>query len=105
LRFFGKISYGLYLIHVLIFVRYDDNVPHISNPALRHFLQEWLVRFVLAGGISILIAWLSRTFYEERFLQMGRGTKPKALGPLEPDATQEKVLPASPPATTESTPA
>lgn len=105
LRFFGNISYGLYLIHVLIFVRYDDNVPHISNPALRHFLQEWFVRFVLAGGISILIAWLSRTFYEERFLKMGRGSKPKTLGPLVPDATQEKVLPVSPPATTESTPA
>jgi peptidoglycan/LPS O-acetylase OafA/YrhL len=102
LRFFGNISYGLYLIHVLIFVRYDDNVPHISNPALRHFCQEWFVRFVLAGGISILIAWLSRTFYEERFLKMGRGRKPTATGP---DATLEKVLPVSPSAATESTPA
>jgi peptidoglycan/LPS O-acetylase OafA/YrhL len=105
LRFFGNISYGLYLIHVLIFVRYDDNVPHISNLALRHFLQQWFVRFVIAGGISILIAWLSRTFYEERFLQMGRGRKPTVGGPAAPDATMEKTLPASSPATTESAPA
>ncbi|MGH9595343.1 MAG: acyltransferase family protein [Edaphobacter sp.] len=105
LRFFGNISYGLYLVHVLIFVRYDDNVPHISNPALRHFMQEWFVRFVITGGISILIAWLSRIFYEERFLQMGRGRRPSAPGSTPPNPALEKIIPASPPVTTQSTPA
>ncbi|MEO6807466.1 MAG: acyltransferase [Edaphobacter sp.] len=105
LRFFGNISYGLYLIHVLIFVRYDDNVPHISNLALRHILQEWVVRFVIAGGLSILIAWLSRTFYEERFLQMGRGRRPSVPGSTPPNPALEKIIPASPPVTTQSTPA
>jgi peptidoglycan/LPS O-acetylase OafA/YrhL len=52
LRFFGNISYGLYLIHFLIFVRYDDNVPRIPNPSLRHLLQGSFTRFFLAAGLS-----------------------------------------------------
>jgi peptidoglycan/LPS O-acetylase OafA/YrhL len=74
-RFFGHISYGLYLIHVMIFVRYDDHVPDLSNPVLRHILQNAFLRFFLCGGLSVLVAWISRTFYEERFLRMARGPK------------------------------
>jgi peptidoglycan/LPS O-acetylase OafA/YrhL len=72
LRFFGNISYGLYLLHVLIFIRYDDHVALLENLSLRHSLQQPLPRFFLCAGMAILIAWLSRTFYEERFLRMGR---------------------------------
>lgn len=76
LRFFGHISYGLYLYHFLFFVRYDDYVSRLSNPSLKHFLQGSFTRFFLVAGLSIFIAWLSRTFYEERFLRMGK--EPKA---------------------------
>jgi peptidoglycan/LPS O-acetylase OafA/YrhL len=95
LRFFGNISYGLYLIHVMIFVRYDDYVPHISNPTLRHHLQGAFLRFFLAGGLSILIAWLSRTFYEEQFLRMGRGPKPIKPDHNPPAAVSEELAPVS----------
>ena len=88
LRFFGNISYGLYLIHLLIFVRYDDNLPRISNPSLRYALGGSLTRFFIAGGLSVFIAWLSRTFYEERFLRMGRGAKPLIAAP---DTTVESA--------------
>ena len=71
-RFFGDISYGLYLIHVLIFVRYDDIVRVLASTSLKHALQQPLIRFFLCAGVSVLLAWISRTFYEERFLRMGR---------------------------------
>ena len=90
LRFFGNISYGLYLIHFLLFVRYDDNIVRIHNASLRHMLQNSFVRFFLVGGLSVLIAWLSRTFYEERFLQMGRTPKRAE------DSSTESEIPLKP---------
>jgi peptidoglycan/LPS O-acetylase OafA/YrhL len=79
LRFLGFISYGLYLIHVLAFHVYDTYVvPRISNPSLHQFLQLSLVRFALSAGFSILIAWLSRRFYEETFLRLGKNVQASA---------------------------
>jgi peptidoglycan/LPS O-acetylase OafA/YrhL len=72
LRFFGFISYGLYLVHVFIFHWYDKTLPHISSPPWHHLLQLSLVRFFTCASFSVLIAWLSRRFYEERFLRLGR---------------------------------
>lgn len=82
LRFFGNISYGLYLIHFFLFTKYDGNIALIHNASLRHILQDSFVRFFLVGGLSVLIAWLSRTFYEERFLQMGRTPKQAEDSPV-----------------------
>ena len=75
LRFLGYISYGLYLIHVFIFESYDAVFPHITSPALHHFLQHSLIRFFVCSVVSIFIAWLSRRFYEEPFLRVGRKTR------------------------------
>jgi peptidoglycan/LPS O-acetylase OafA/YrhL len=52
LQFFGEISYGLYLIHMLVFYWYDSLVrSHWINlePSDGKFYLV-LVRFVLAGG-------------------------------------------------------
>jgi peptidoglycan/LPS O-acetylase OafA/YrhL len=75
LRFLGYISYGLYLIHVLIFFWYDEVFPYITNPTVHHFMQHSLNRFFVCAAVSIYIAWLSRRFYEEPFLRMGRTTR------------------------------
>ncbi len=87
LRFFGYISYGFYLLHVIIFVKYNDYVLHLSNLSLRQFLLSPFPRFFFVGGICTLIAWLSRRFYEERFLRM-RG-KDKSAGAV-PDLTSSQ---------------
>jgi peptidoglycan/LPS O-acetylase OafA/YrhL len=76
LRFLGYISYGLYLIHVLVFGLYDNYVAHRVSQSLRRLLEAPFLRFALAGGICILIAWLSRNFFEQRFLDMGRKPEP-----------------------------
>jgi peptidoglycan/LPS O-acetylase OafA/YrhL len=72
LRFLGYISYGLYLIHVLILVRYDDTVRLFAPESVKDALQQPITRPFLCAGLSVLIAWLSRNFFEERFLRMGR---------------------------------
>ncbi|WP_035349554.1 acyltransferase family protein [Edaphobacter aggregans] len=84
LRFFGDISYGLYLIHVMIFVRYDDMVRLLPAASWKHALRQPLTRLFLCAGLSVLLAWLSRRFYEERFLRMGRA-------PVEPKVLEEAV--------------
>jgi peptidoglycan/LPS O-acetylase OafA/YrhL len=71
LRFLGYISYGLYLIHGLIFGLYDQTLQHFANSS-NHLLQSPLVRFFICATLSISIAWISRKFYEEPFLRMGR---------------------------------
>jgi peptidoglycan/LPS O-acetylase OafA/YrhL len=81
LVFFGYISYGLYLIHVFIFHWYDKAQPHISSASLHRLLQLSLVRFFICAGLSVLIAWLSRRFYEERFLRLGRKASVTGVDP------------------------
>jgi peptidoglycan/LPS O-acetylase OafA/YrhL len=60
LAFFGYISYGLYLIHGFVFGMYYRTV----STSFRSF--------AVATTIAILIAWISRRFYEEHFLRLGR---------------------------------
>ena len=69
LGFFGAISYGLYLIHVLIFALYDHIATSISITTAVT-LPLLFLRLVIAGGISVLIAYISRRLFEERFLQL-----------------------------------
>ena len=64
LLFFGDISYGLYLIHVLVFMVYRNIVPPAAD------LQYLLIQFLLCSIISVGLATLSRFTVEEWFLAM-----------------------------------
>jgi len=72
LRFLGYISYGLYLDHLLAFRLYDRIFRHYGPglmPSNGHF-ELVLLRFAVGGGAAIGVAYLSRRFYEERFLRL-----------------------------------
>jgi peptidoglycan/LPS O-acetylase OafA/YrhL len=72
LRFFGYISYGLYLDHILAFRMYDRICLRYRPgllPADGHF-ELVLLKFAVAGGLAIAAAYLSRRYFEERFLQL-----------------------------------
>lgn len=85
LQFFGEISYGVYLIHMLIFDLEDYLMDRVfpSRPAVGHFGRMVLL-FSVAAVFTVAVAYLSRWYFEEPFLRMkghfeGRTTKAKSL--------------------------
>jgi peptidoglycan/LPS O-acetylase OafA/YrhL len=72
LQFFGYISYGLYLIHLLVFRIYDKIGRHYwpqLQPSSEHF-ELVVLRFLVAGGLAVGLAYLSRTYFENPFLKL-----------------------------------
>ena len=59
LRFFGHISYGLYLVHLWVF--------SVCSRYLAGY--NIVTRFIVAAAISVLLAYFSRAYFEERFLR------------------------------------
>jgi peptidoglycan/LPS O-acetylase OafA/YrhL len=73
LQFFGKISYGLYLIHMLAFDFTDHLIAkYVPDPAaaVRGSFSLMCLRFGIAGAIAIGVAALSRKYFEEQFLRL-----------------------------------
>ncbi len=72
LVFLGEISYGLYLIHMLIFNLFD-NLQHQFFPMLPSFKGHFgmmTVRFLISGGLAILLAFISRRYFEGPILRL-----------------------------------
>jgi len=72
LIFFGYISYGLYLIHLLAFRLYDKFARRFWPtllPSDGHFGLV-VLRFACAAGVAIGVAYLSRQYFENRFLAL-----------------------------------
>jgi peptidoglycan/LPS O-acetylase OafA/YrhL len=73
LRFFGQISYGLYLFHLVPFVWYDqlvDAVLKTPGHTVPAGAVQMCLRFVFASSIAILVATLSRQYFEQFFLNL-----------------------------------
>jgi peptidoglycan/LPS O-acetylase OafA/YrhL len=69
-RPFGALrSYGLYLIHILVFWCFDITFTgHIGQePANRP--GYLLARLAVVGVCSVMVAYLSRRYFEEWFLR------------------------------------
>jgi peptidoglycan/LPS O-acetylase OafA/YrhL len=72
LLFFGEISYGLYLVHPLIFWGYDRYAQYVAADFILN-LSKWQalwLRFVVAGMLAVLVSYLSRRFFENPFLRL-----------------------------------
>lgn len=72
LMFFGEISYGLYLVHLLVFGWYDRILKFVwpqHSSSTGGFPVE-TVRFLICAGIATGIAFVSRRHFEEFFLRM-----------------------------------
>ncbi len=71
LAFYGRISYGLYLLHPFPFLAYDAWV-HWDRLAPHATAADLAVRFAAGFAAATLLAALSRRFLEEPFLRLGQ---------------------------------
>jgi peptidoglycan/LPS O-acetylase OafA/YrhL len=72
LLFFGEISYGLYLIHLLVFWGYDRFASHYA-PGFDSNFSAWKglwFRFIVASLVAVGVSFLSRRYFENPFLRL-----------------------------------
>jgi len=88
LRFFGEISYGFYLVQMVFFNIFDHLqlrfFPDI--PSFKGHFGVMVVRFLVCGSLAIGFAFLSRWYFEERFLRLRDGARPHKADRI-PEAT------------------
>jgi peptidoglycan/LPS O-acetylase OafA/YrhL len=71
LQFFGEISYGVYLLHMLVF-EFLDHLWGAQHAAAREkgHIGFMLLRFAVGGALTVAIAYLSRWYFEQPFLRL-----------------------------------
>jgi peptidoglycan/LPS O-acetylase OafA/YrhL len=81
LRFFGHISYGLYLYHLLVF----DGVDYLSGRFHWHWINTATLpgiftRFAVAAALATFVASMSRKTIEDYFLRLKKiGAAPETI--------------------------
>ncbi len=91
--FFGDISYGLYLVHQLVFRLYDR---YVAGTALGGFNEHFgllIVRCLLTSSVATGIAYVSRRYFEDRFLAQKNRLAPYKGDPLKANVPEPGVAP------------
>ncbi len=70
LRFYGYISYGLYLFHLIGFSIYQNLFSDFNHPLPLLTFGQLLLRFCAVLGLTTLFCFLSRRYFEEFFLRL-----------------------------------
>lgn len=70
LRFYGYISYGLYLIHLLGFKLFQDLFVDFHHIPAELTLGTILLRFGVVLAAATVVCFLSRRYFEEFFLRL-----------------------------------
>jgi len=77
IMFFGEISYGLYLYHLLLFGLVDFVARSKSLTMIgTHNLRPLLLRFAIAFSSALAVSVLSRQLLENPILSMKRRLTP-----------------------------
>lgn len=70
LLFLGKISYSLYLVHMIVIMTLTIIFTHLGNV---------MIGFILSPIISIPVAYFAYKFFEEPAIKLGRNIKKKNI--------------------------
>ncbi len=93
--FFGDISYGLYLVHQLVFRLYDKYLAHTVLGTFNSNFGMLLVRCLITSLIATGIAWLSRRYFEDLFLAQKNKLAPYKGDPQMVSIPEPGVLPGT----------
>jgi peptidoglycan/LPS O-acetylase OafA/YrhL len=93
LKFFGDISYGLYLIHMLAF----DVIDHFGKKLLpwiysSHDFSALVLRFLAGSALAITLAYLSRWYFEEVFLRLKEDPASNTAGTVKEYAEEVRAV-------------
>ena len=81
LRFLGYISYGLYLMHMLVFELYAHMTAGVPG-TLGETLRGSYIRLLCVGILSVIFSWCSRRYFEAPFLSIRVGRPERKLPQL-----------------------
>ena len=93
--FFGDISYGLYLVHQLVFRLYDKYTSGTVLGGFNQHLRLLTLRFLITGIISTGIAYLSRRYFEDLFLAQKNRLAPYKGDPGKANVPEPGVPPGA----------
>ena len=82
LVYLGKISYGLYIFHLISIMLVDQLLTHRAEGALREDSWHFSLLFVLGLGLTILVSSVSYHFFEKRFLNLKKHFNPVVSRPI-----------------------
>jgi peptidoglycan/LPS O-acetylase OafA/YrhL len=91
LRWFGEISYGLYLVHMLAFGFIDHWIVRYfpgRYAQLPSSLSVLFPRFLISVALAVGVAFLSRRYFEEWFL----GLKDRWIPPVSDPSGQPATM-------------
>jgi peptidoglycan/LPS O-acetylase OafA/YrhL len=97
LTFFGKYSYGLYVLHFVlkpIFQHYFS-VSLLTDRVFHHYWPARFAFMALSIAASLAVAWLSWHLYEKQFLKLKRFFQPAAVAPVRLSAPQTPLAQAA----------
>ena len=80
LLFLGDISYGLYLVHLLVIIEAWKFALWVAPGFLSSQTPTELlwIRFVIVGPFAVLVAYVSRWYFEEPFLKLKNRLTPSS---------------------------
>jgi peptidoglycan/LPS O-acetylase OafA/YrhL len=96
LEFFGRISYGLYLYHLMLFSGFEWLLNHGYMKRL-DIDPFWglMIRFLVVGSLSVATAYLSRRYFEDPFLRL-KNRWPDATSAIPTHLSHTQSSPANP---------
>nr|NQU91700.1 acyltransferase [Bacteroidota bacterium] len=70
LKFFGRISYGLYMIHFPVFMIFNERLIVFFQPYVKSLFLSEVISSLICASAAIIIANISYRYFESRFINL-----------------------------------